>query len=40
MEMDEAKKICVYSGTAHPQLSHDIAEYLGITDDTLRERLK
>ena len=30
MEMDEAKKICVYSGTAHPQLSHDIAEYLGI----------
>ncbi len=30
MEMDEAKKICVYSGTAHPQLSHDIAEYLGV----------
>jgi len=28
--MDEAKKICVYSGTAHPQLSHDIAEYLGV----------
>ena len=28
--MEEAKKICVYSGTAHPQLSHDIAEYLGV----------
>ena len=29
--MEEAKKICVYSGTAHPQLAQDIAEYLGIT---------
>ena len=28
--MEEAKKICVYSGTAHPQLAHDIAEYLGV----------
>lgn len=28
--MEEAKHICVYSGTAHPELSQQIANYLGI----------
>ncbi len=28
--MEEAKHICVYSGSAHPQLSQDIAKYLGV----------
>ena len=29
-EMEEAKHICVYSGSAHPALSQQIADYLGI----------
>ena len=28
--MEEAKHICVYSGSAHPKLSQDIAAYLGV----------
>lgn len=28
--MEEAKHICVYSGSANPQLSQDIAAYLGV----------
>ncbi|MBQ4107462.1 MAG: ribose-phosphate pyrophosphokinase [Lentisphaeria bacterium] len=28
--MEEAKHICLYAGTAHPQLARDIATYLGI----------
>ena len=30
MQVDEAKHIRVYSGTAHPELSRQIAEYLGV----------
>ncbi len=30
-EMEEAKHICVYSGSAHHQLSQDIADYLGVS---------
>ena len=29
--MEEAKHICVYSGSAHPELSQQIANYLGIS---------
>ena len=29
--MDTAKNIRIYSGSAHPQLSKDIAEYLGLS---------
>ena len=29
--MDTAKNIRVYSGSAHPQLSRDIADYLGLS---------
>ncbi len=29
--MEEAKHICVYSGSAHHQLSQDIASYLGVS---------
>ena len=29
-EMEEAKHICVYSGSSHPELSQQIANYLGI----------
>ena len=30
MFMEEAKHICVYSGSAHPELSQQIANYLGV----------
>ena len=30
VQMEEAKHICVYSGCAHPELSQQIANYLGI----------
>ena len=29
--MEEAKHICVYSGSAHPELSQQIANYLGVS---------
>lgn len=31
VQMEEAKHICVYSGSAHPELSQQIANYLGIS---------
>lgn len=31
VQMEEAKHICVYSGSAHPELAQQIANYLGIS---------